>query len=361
MEYIYILAPNRNLSVQLNQMIVTAKAYINSMPDKQTIIINEFSDLPIINGKKLIFAAELDNILMDIPMLETLSAYSRKSKSAFRDCIGTLFVHSSNELGTKRAAQDIIFITNMLGCRFIGHPLVEATGNLNNFLTWQKSLKKSLKEICIDMCIKNTDRLINCSPKLITNPEILVLYSSPHKTSNTLDLWGMVSKHLEGAARITKIQIENGAIHDCKGCSYKLCMHYGKQNSCFYGGYMVENILPAVEKADAIVWLCPNYNDAISANLSATINRLTVLYHKISFYNKSLYAIVVSGNSGSDSVAKQIIGALNINKGFALSSNAILVETANDPKAIFKIANIENAAKVFAANILKETKAERSD
>jgi len=30
---------------------------------------------------------------------------------------------------------------------------------------------------------------------------------------------------------------------------------------------MVKEILPAIEDVDCIIWLCPNYNDAISAKL----------------------------------------------------------------------------------------------
>ena len=117
---------------------------------------------------------------------------------------------------------------------------------------------------------------------------------------------------------------------------------------------MVEDVLPAIEKSDAIVWLCPNYNDSIAANLTAVINRLTVLYHKISFHNKRVYSVVVSGSSGSDSVAKQLIGALNINKGFCLPPYFTIMATANDPGAIFKIANIESLAKDFAHRIVKQ-------
>ncbi len=152
---------------------------------------------------------------------------------------------------------------------------------------------------------------------------------------------------------INEIQIENGKVQECKGCSYKTCLHYGKQNSCFYGGFMVENILPAIKESDIVVWLCPNYNDAISSNISATINRLTVLYRKTSFYDKYLLGVIVSGNSGSDSVAKQLIGALNINKGFLLPPYALLMETANDPKAIFKIPNIEKKAEKICTKYKK--------
>jgi len=116
-------------------------------------------------------------------------------------------------------------------------------------------------------------------------------------------------------------------------------------------------VLPSIEKADAIVWLCPNYNDAIAANLTAVINRLTVLYRQITFSNKSIFTVVVSGNSGSDSIGKQLIGALNINKGFRLPANFAIMEIANDPLAIFKVLNIEEKSKIFAENIKKEIKA----
>lgn len=65
---------------------------------------------------------------------------------------------------------------------------------------------------------------------------------------------------------------------------------------------MVEDVYPAVREADAIVMLCPNYNDALSANLTAFINRLTSLFRTTRFYDKALFAVVVSGYSGSDIV-----------------------------------------------------------
>lgn len=114
---------------------------------------------------------------------------------------------------------------------------------------------------------------------------------------------------------------------------------------------MTESVLPAIEKADGIAWLCPNYNDSISANLTAVINRLTVLYHKMSFYNKNMYGVIVSGNSGSDSVAKQLIGSLNINKGFRLPHHAIITAVANDPDAIYSVDGIEKKAEIFSLNI----------
>ena len=156
----------------------------------------------------------------------------------------------------------------------------------------------------------------------------------------------MTSKHLT-QYDIKELQIENGEVLDCNGCSYKLCTHYGNQNKCFYGGAMVHDVLPAIEESDAIIWLCPNYNDAVASNLTAVINRLTVLYRKIDFYDKSMFAVVVSGSSGSDSISKQLIGALNINKGFRLPPHFSIMAIANDPGEIFNIPQIHELASEF--------------
>ena len=60
--------------------------------------------------------------------------------------------------------------------------------------------------------------------------------------------------------------------------------------------------------------LCPNYNDALSAHITAFINRLTALLIHNNLENKYLYAIIVSGYSGGDLVAQQVLGALSLNK-----------------------------------------------
>ncbi len=83
----------------------------------------------------------------------------------------------------------------------------------------------------------------------------------------------------------------------------------------------------------------------------AVINRLTVLYRQISFHEKACYAVIVSGNSGSDSVAKQLIGALNINKGFQLPPYFSIMATANDPLKVLEIEGIEKKSLSMAKRI----------
>lgn len=343
---IYIIKPNKNISKRLQDMIKSA----TNGSDYE--IIEEFSKDLDLTFKRIIFALELDDVLCDLDMLIFFKKLLAQSNAPLNGSVGSLIISSFSELGTKNAAQDIIFLANTMGCTFIGHPLIEATASLKNLLKWQKVLNLSLYEVLLNRCENLGKRLLDFKPTSFKNPKITVLYSTPSKQSNTLALWNMVKCNLPSNLSIKEVMIENGEVLDCKGCPYKLCVHYGKQNSCFYGGTMVHDIIPAIETSDIIVWLCPNYNDAIAANLTAVINRLTVLYNKMSFYDKVMFGIVVSGNSGSDCVGKQLIGALNLNKGFQLSPYSILSATANDPKSIHEYENIHILAKSFAKNIM---------
>ncbi len=350
MKDLFIIVPNKNISPILSEMIDAVTSYTNY------ILVQDSSNIPNLQNKKIFFACENTNIDCDIAMLEFFSKLYEKGDDCLLGSTGAVLVHSNTEQGTKRTSQDIIYLANNLGCSFIGHSVVEATSSLRNFVTWQKTLSLSVKEICLKMCSRLRNRLLEHNPVTINNPKILVLYSSPNKTSNTMDLWHMTSNHLCNY-NIKELQIENGEVVDCKGCSYKLCTYYGNENKCFYGGMMVHDVLPSIEESDAIVWLCPNYNDAVASNLTAVINRLTVLYRKINFYDKTIFAVVVSGNSGSDSISKQLIGALNINKGFRLPPYFSIMAIANDPGEIFNIQDINEKTKEFAENIKKEIQA----
>ena len=163
----------------------------------------------------------------------------------------------------------------------------------------------------------------------------------------------MVRRHLQGKAKVTEISLRNGSVVDCRGCSYETCLHFGEKGDCFYGGVMVEKVYPAVCQGDVIVLVCPNYNDAVSANITAFFNRLTALFRKeeAAFANKEVYALVVSGYSGGDIVAEQILDAMNCNKNFILPPYFALIETANDPKSILRNAGIEDRAARLAKYI----------
>ena len=150
-----------------------------------------------------------------------------------------------------------------------------------------------------------------------------------------------------------EISLRNGTLADCEGCTFELCLHYGEQDSCFYGGVMVEEVYPALRDADALLMVCPNYNDALGANLTAFINRLTAMYRAHPFSDKALFAIVVSGYSGSDMLASQLIAALNMNKSFYLPPRFCFAATAHEPGSAMRISGINAQIDAFAEGIQK--------
>jgi len=349
MDTIYLIIPGK-ISDSFAEIVKIATE------NCQLTMIKTIKDFPVnLQNKKIIFAIELDECGFNIPLFEMLLKLKERGDDSLLNSMAVMIIQSSSELFTKSTTQKIVFLANQMGCRFPGHPVVEATYDLNNFLSWQKSFKLSLLEIYKKQSKELVTKLIEENLKLINRPKILVLHSSLFKTSNTLMLWRMVKENLSGED-IREFHVENGTVVDCRGCSYKTCIHYSEEKSCFYGGIMVKEVLPAIEEADCIIWLCPNYNDAISAKLMAIINRMTVLYKRVKFGNKTIFSIVVSGNSGSDCVVKQLIGALNINKGFRLPPYFTLIATANDPGSIRNIPEIDNKAKKFAKNIKREIK-----
>ncbi len=239
----------------------------------------------------------------------------------------------------------------MSGCAFVGRSLVEGAGSLRNFtVTAHKLGTDDLMLAYIDSACALVRAIMAFEGYRRAMPKLTVLHASNHKTSNTFALWHAVSSELSGFA-VEELGLRNGAVQDCAGCPYKTCLHFGEKESCFYGGIMVENVYPAVKSADAIVMICPNYNDAISANLTAFINRLTALYRKRQFTDKALFAVIVSGYSGCDILAKQLIAALNMNKSFYLPGHFAIMEMANDPGTVLQLDGIDQRVRDFAHTI----------
>lgn len=350
MKEILIIRP-KNISKKMDEMVSVVENLC------KTEVVTEYNEMLDLRNRKILFCLDLDitgHSIEIIRFINDIKTYG--GEQPFKGSVGCVFVSSSEDTYTKRASQELILAINQLGCRFLGHSIIEAINGLKNFRTWQITVHKTLEEILKDHCTDLINRLLDFELNKIENKKILVLHASSHETSNTLLLWDLVNKNLNNAD-VKVHHVENGSIVDCKGCDFKTCNHYSKQNSCFYGGLVVREILSSIEEADIIVWICPNYNDALSANLSALINRLTALYRRITFYDKLIYAVIVSGNSGSDSVANQLLGALNINKGFQLPPNFALMEIANDPGSVLKVDGIEEKALKFAEQINKEISA----
>lgn len=313
--------------------------------------LEEFRGL---QGKRILFAITQGESGINLEYYRYLKEM-RMNPRMLEGCTGGLIVDGNSELYTKSLARELTFTANLAGCTLPGRPLVEGTTALNNFSIQAKNLHTDNIGAYYEAARTLVKEIEQYEKPAEETPRILVLHASNFSTSNTTMLWNLVKTHLD-SCQIREISLRNGAVQDCAGCPYTMCMHFSEKDSCYYGGVVAEQVYPAILECNALVLLCPNYNDAVSANISACINRLTALFRKTRFYDKSLYALVVSGYSGGDIVAQQIISSLNMNKSFALPARFAMLETANDPGSVLELEGIEQRAALFAAHMLENLK-----
>jgi multimeric flavodoxin WrbA len=328
---------------------------LNSNLNNFQIDFQSFEDLVIdeksmsFNNKYVLIAAKLDIIGEDMELLQKIKSILSNDKSAFENSIGILYVESLDNLGTKDFARRVIHLLNSYGMRFISNPLVECIKDCYNLRKWSKNLKLSLNETRKYLLETNIKRLSQYQEINIV-PKLLVLHANNRLSrSNTQLLFEMVKQHLKIPYEV--IHVEDGTIADCNGCDFKTCLFFGQNGKCYYEGIMVDKIIPSIKESTGILILVPNYNDNVSAKIMALINRLTVMYRQEPNNYRNLFSIIVSGNSGSDLVAKALIGSLNINKNFLLPPRFYLEEIANDFGEIQEIENIQMKSKEFAIHI----------
>lgn len=306
-----------------------------------------------LQNQPILFAVPLDESGVNHGYYDLLACL-RTHPGCLDGSVGGVLVDGPGDLYTKAVGRELVLSASRAGCAFPGRPLVEATGDLRNFTVQAKNAGCTPEEAYHLAAADLIDRVLGFAPPKRCRPKLLVLHASNHRTSNTLALWSRCRERLASACDITEIGLRNGTLEDCAGCPYTMCLHYGEKGDCFYGGVMVQEVYPAIREADAVVLLCPNYNDALSANLTAAINRLTALYRTTSFTEKAVFALVVSGYSGGDIVARQVVSALNMNKGFWLPPSFCLLETANDAGTAVTLPGIEERLNRFTENILRQ-------
>ena len=303
-----------------------------------------------LRDRRILFAVPLDETGVSTALCQLL-ALLRRSPDFLSGSVAGVLVDGAGELYTKTVGRELVLSANRAGCTFLGRPLVEATGSLLNFAVQAKNAGCALEEAYRQAVDDLVHRILDFEPPQPARPKILVLHASSYRTSNTMALWSQVRQALPPGCDIAEIGLRNGTMEDCSGCPYTMCLHFGEKGECFYGGVMVREVYPALREADALVMLCPNYNDALSANLTACINRLTALYRTTSFDRKALFGVVVSGYSGGDIVAAQLASALCMNKGFWLPPDFCLIETANDPGAALRLPGIGQRVGRFVRSI----------
>ena len=303
-------------------------------------------------GEKLLFAVALDEGGCNAACYRMLSVL-RRAEGLLDGCTAGVVVTGVGELYTKDVARDVVLAANLAGCAFLGRPLVEATGSLRNFRV-QAQIQGTDEATAFRLAAAELVERLLAWEALPPPSRILALHASARSTSNTLDFWELVKAGLPEGVEVQEVCLQNGTLADCIGCSYKTCMHFGQQGGCFYGGPMVEEVFPAVRACDAMVMLCANYNDALAANLTAFVNRLTALFRQNRFYEKRLFALIVSGYSGGDLIARQLISGLNMNKSFYLPPRFCMLETANEKGSLVKLPGIAQRGAAFAARMMAE-------
>ena len=304
-----------------------------------------------LQGRRLLFAVALDEGGCNLSYYRMLSSL-RRDNGLLNGCLGAAVVTGRGELYTKDVARDMVLAANLSGCAFLGRPLVEATGSMRNFHV-QARVYRTDEQTAFRMAVSELAWRLVRWEALPPPRQILALHASVRTTSNTLALWELVKAGLPDGVQVRELCLRNGAIADCVGCSYTTCLHFGEKGGCFYGGPMVDEVFPAVRACDALVMLCANYNDALAANLTAFVNRLTAMYRQNRFYDKRLFGLIVSGYSGGDLIARQLISALNMNKSFYLPPRFCMLETANEKGSLLKLPGVAQRGAEFAKRMME--------
>ena len=343
---LYPTLPNTVDQARLDRVLDRALA------GREVRLVRRAEDLSQLQGERILFALPLDEAGQNFEYYRILSRL-RREPELLEGCTGGLVVDGPGELYTKSTAAELALAMNRAGCALLGRPLVEATGSLANFRIQAKNLGTDLAGAYEAAVADTAQRLEHEVFARHVRPKLLVLHASSHHTSNTMALWERTKQHLGEDILCTEIGLRNGTLSDCSGCPYTMCLHFGERGGCFYGGVMQEAVYPALRRCAGVMMLCPNYNDALSANLTACVNRLTALFRQQRFYDKALFAIVVSGYSGGDIVARQLIDGLNMNKSFYLPARFAMIETANDPGEALALSGIESRVEAFAARVKK--------
>jgi len=294
------------------------------------IVFQPCSPQADLRNRRLVFALSVDSGGPQ-PEFHAFLRRLRLQPDCLEGSTAVMVVDGDTELYTKAAAQELALAASMAGCTFPGKALVEATGSLYNQHIQAKNRGLSREETYFTRVRELCAGLEAFAMPRRERPNVLLLHASDQKRSNTLALGRAVAERLAGECRVREVGLLNGTVYDCRGCGYRQCLHFSQNNSCFYGGAIAEEVLPAVRESDVLLFLCPNYNDALGANLTALINRMSSLVLQQSLGEKLLAAVVVSGYSGGDLVARQLLGAMCLNRGAILPPRFCLLQTAHDP------------------------------
>jgi len=343
-----LIYPRCQEPVKTKRIQGVLKTALNQTFVEKVETLEELSRMDLGN-RKILFAISLGESGVNLEWYRMLK-YIRMEKDCLKGSVGGVLVDSSSEWYTKDLARHLVFSANMAGCTFVGRPLVEGTRTLYNYNVMARNLDMDNNAAYETQGKDLVTRILEFSLSGNKEPRLLMLHAGSREKSNSLMLWNTVKDQLAGV-QLEEISLRNGELVDCIGCPYHTCLHYGERSSCFYGGVMVEKVYPAIIQCDGLMMVCANYNDALVANMTAFINRLTAPFRAHDFSRKMVFSIVVSGYSGGDLVAQQIISGVNMNKSFVLPAPFALLATANDPGTVWREEGIVAKAEAFGQSI----------
>ena len=151
-------------------------------------------------GRRVLFAVSLLHGGVNLGWYAMLSAI-RQNGHFFDGCRGAVLVDGDGELYTKSAARELVFAANQAGCAFMGAPLVEATGSLENFHI-RAMLRHTDYLSAYTACARElVDRLLADTAPVREHPNLMVLHASNRKTSNTIALWERMAPRLQEIGR----------------------------------------------------------------------------------------------------------------------------------------------------------------
>ena len=128
-----------------------------------------------------------------------------------------------------------------------------------------------------------------------------MLHASSRATSNTLALWGLVRDRLPARWSVREIGLRNGN----PGGLRRLPLHHLSPlrgaGRLLLRRVMVQEVYPAIREADAVVLLCPNYNDALLRKPDGGRQPADGPVPDRILQDKAVFALVVSGYSAATS------------------------------------------------------------
>ena len=300
---------------------------------------------------RILFAVPLGTSGINLELYR-LIRFLREHPDFLNGFVGGLLVDSENDLYSKSAAKDLVFAANCAGCAFVGRPLVEGTRTLSNYTIVSNNLGTDLMGgIPRERGGAGQRSTGNGLRQEKMSESIGIARVKPQDLQHLRDLEpGERTAPGDGdpgdrASKRYAFPTVPDALTRC------VCI-FGEKGSCFLRWSDGRGCLSGGPRGGC-------HRDALSKLQRCAVGKSDCVHQPPDFavpddavfMTKRCFAVVVSGYSGSDIVAEQLIAALNMNKTFYLPGHFAMMETANNAGAAMQLPGIEERMNAFAERI----------